>query len=93
MPIHGSARKAGFTTEGTEGAEEGDRQGRGVAGGESEYGGALKGGSPRRREGSEERIGTGIGIGIEIGIGRGPRLAALCSRGVRPPAWTQAVLR
>ena len=91
IPIHGSAWKAGFTAEGTEGAGEGERQGRGVAGGEPEYGGALKGGSPRRREGREERI--GIGIGIEIGIGRGPRFAAPCPRGVRPPAWTQAVLR
>jgi len=76
-----AARKAGFTAEGTEGAEEGDKQGRGVAGGEPECGGAWKGGSPRRREGSKERI----------GIGRGPRLVALCS--VEPPAWTQAALR
>jgi len=38
----------------------------GVASGEPEYGGALKAVSPRRREGSEERIGISIGIGIEI---------------------------
>ena len=60
-----AAWKAGFTTEGTEGAEEGDKQGRGVAGGEPDYGGALKECSPRRREGNEEQIGISIGIGIE----------------------------